>query len=49
MDNIAIDLNETAREGVYWIHLAQDTDMQAMRRAPVNTVLNLRIHRMPVD
>jgi hypothetical protein len=38
-DNIRIDRGETGREGVYWIHLAQDMER---RRALVNTVMKLR-------
>jgi hypothetical protein len=43
MDNIAMGVKENAREGVYWIHLAQDRHA-AMRRAPVNMEMN---HRKP--
>jgi len=37
-DNIRMDLKKTGREGVDWIHLAQDRDQW---RAVVNTVMNL--------
>jgi hypothetical protein len=37
-DNIRMDLKKTGREGVDWIHLAQDRDRW---RAVVNTVMNL--------
>jgi hypothetical protein len=37
-DNIRKDLTEIRREGVDWIHLAQDRDHW---RALVNTVMNL--------
>jgi len=33
-----MDLREIGREGVNWIHLAQDRDQ---RRVVVNTVINL--------
>jgi hypothetical protein len=35
--NIGMDLREIMREGVYWIHLAQDRDQW---RDLVNTVIN---------
>jgi hypothetical protein len=40
MINIRMDLREIWREGVYWMHLAQDRDQL---RAVVNTVMNLRV------
>jgi hypothetical protein len=39
-DNIKMNLREIGFGDVDWIHLAQDRDM---RRALVNTVMNLRI------
>jgi hypothetical protein len=39
VDNIKMDLGETAWGGLTWIDLAQDRDQ---RRALVNTVMNLR-------
>jgi hypothetical protein len=39
-DNIGMDLREIGREGVDWIHLAQDRDSW---RGLVNTVMNLRV------
>jgi hypothetical protein len=38
-NNIKIDLKEIVREGVDWMHLAQDRDQW---RDSVNTVLSLR-------
>jgi hypothetical protein len=38
-----MDLKEIRREAVDWIHLAQDT-VQCW--ALVNTIMNLRIHKM---
>jgi hypothetical protein len=40
VDNIKIDLRETGWDGLDWIDLAQDRDQW---RAPVNTVMNLRV------
>jgi hypothetical protein len=39
-DGIKMDLRETGRRGVEWIHLAQDRDRW---RAVVNAVMNLRV------
>jgi hypothetical protein len=39
-DNSKMDLREIGFEDVDWIHLAQDRDRW---RAPVNTVMNLRV------
>jgi hypothetical protein len=39
-DNIRMDLGETGRKGVEYIHLGQDRDQ---RRAVVNTVMNIRV------
>jgi hypothetical protein len=39
-DNITMDLKETTREFVDWIHLAQ---VSGQRRALVNTVMNFRV------
>jgi hypothetical protein len=39
-DNIGADLREIGREGVNWLHLAQDSDQW---RALVNTVMNLQV------
>jgi hypothetical protein len=39
MDNIKMDLREIRWGDIDWIDLAQDRDQ---RRAPVNTVMNLR-------
>jgi len=39
-DNIRMGLRKTEWEGVDWTHLAQDRDQW---RAPVNTVMNLRV------
>jgi len=38
--SIKTDIGEIGWEGVDWMHLAQDRDQW---RAPVNTVLNLRV------
>jgi hypothetical protein len=40
VDNIKIDLREIGWDGMNWIDLAQDRDWW---RAPVNTVMNLRV------
>jgi hypothetical protein len=40
VDNIKMDLRETGWNGVDWIDMAQDRDQW---RAPLNTVLNLRV------
>jgi hypothetical protein len=40
VENIKIDLIEIEWDGVDWIDMAQDRDQW---RAPVNTVLNLRV------
>jgi hypothetical protein len=40
VDNIKIDLGEIGWDGMDWIELAQDRDQW---RAPVNTVMNLRV------
>jgi hypothetical protein len=40
LDNIKIDLREVGWDGMDWIDLAQDRDQC---RAPVNTVMNLRV------
>jgi hypothetical protein len=40
VDNIKMDLRETEWDGMDWIYLAQDRDQW---RAPVNTVMNLRV------
>jgi hypothetical protein len=39
-DNIKIDLREMGKDGVNWIHLAQD---KVQWRAFVSTVMNLRV------
>jgi hypothetical protein len=39
-DNIRMNLRETGRQGVEWIHLAQDRDQW---KAVLNTIMNLRI------
>jgi hypothetical protein len=39
-DNIEMDLRKIGFGNVDWIHLAQDRDRW---RAPVNTVMNLRV------
>jgi hypothetical protein len=38
--NSMADITETGRECLYWIHLIQD---KVWQRAPVNTVVNLRV------
>jgi hypothetical protein len=43
MDNIKMDLREIEWDGMDWIDLAQDRDQW---RALVNTVMNLRAHKM---
>jgi hypothetical protein len=43
VDNIKVDLRETGWDGMDWINLAQDRDHW---RALVNTVMNLRVHKM---
>jgi hypothetical protein len=40
VDNIKIDLREIGWDDMNWIDLAQDRDQW---RAPVNTVMNLRV------
>jgi hypothetical protein len=40
VDNIKMDLREIGWNGMDWIDLAQDRDQW---RAPVNTVMNLRV------
>jgi hypothetical protein len=40
VDNIKMDLREIEWDGMDWIDLAQDRDRW---RAPVNTVMNLRL------
>jgi hypothetical protein len=40
VDNIKIELREIGCDGTDWINLAQDRDQW---RAPVNTVMNLRV------
>jgi hypothetical protein len=40
VDNISMDHREIGRDGMNWIHLAQDRDQW---RALVNTVTNLRV------
>jgi hypothetical protein len=39
-ENIRMDIREVLREGVDWIHLAQDMDQW---RVLVDTVMNLRV------
>jgi hypothetical protein len=39
-DNIRMDLREVGREGVDWMHMAQDRDQW---RAVVKTVMKLRV------
>jgi hypothetical protein len=46
VDNIKIHLREIGWDGVDWIDLAQDRDHW---RALVNTVMNLRVHKMLVS
>jgi hypothetical protein len=43
VNNIKIDLGEIGWDGMDWIDPAQDKDQW---RAVVNTVLNLRFHKM---
>jgi hypothetical protein len=43
VDNIKIDLGEIRWDGMDWIDVAQDRDQW---RALVNTVMNLRFHKM---
>jgi hypothetical protein len=43
VDNIKMDLREIGWDGVHWVDLAQDRDHW---RALVNTVMNLRFHKM---
>jgi hypothetical protein len=43
VDNIKMDLREIGWDGVHWVDLAQDRDHL---RALVNTVMNLRVHKM---
>jgi hypothetical protein len=40
VDNIKMDLRKIGWDGTNWIDLIQDRDQ---RRAPVNTVMNLRV------
>jgi hypothetical protein len=40
VDNIKMDLREIGWDGIDWIDLAQDRDQC---RAPVNTIMNLRV------
>jgi hypothetical protein len=40
VDNIKMDLREIGWDGMEWIELGHDRDQQ---RAPVNTVMNLRV------
>jgi hypothetical protein len=40
VDNIKINLREIGWDGMDWIDLAEDRDQG---RAPVNTVMNLRV------
>jgi hypothetical protein len=40
MDNIKTDFREIGWDGMGWIHLGQD---RGQWRAPVNTVMNLRV------
>jgi hypothetical protein len=42
-DNIKIDLREIGWSGMDWIDLAEDRDQW---RALVNTVMNVRVHKM---
>jgi hypothetical protein len=46
VDNIKMDLGEIGWDGVDWIELTQDRDQW---RALVNTVMNLRVHKLPVS
>jgi hypothetical protein len=46
LNNIKIDLREIGWNGMDWIYLAQDRDQW---RALVNTVMNLRFHKMLVN
>jgi hypothetical protein len=43
LDNIKIDLREIGWDGMDWIDLVQDRDRW---RTLVNTVMNLRVHKM---
>jgi hypothetical protein len=43
VDNIKMDLREIGWYGTYWTDLAQDRDQW---RTLVNTVMNLRVHKM---
>jgi hypothetical protein len=43
VDNIKMDLREIGWDGTDWIDLVQDRDQW---RALVNTVMNLRFHKM---
>jgi hypothetical protein len=43
VDNIKMDLREMGWDGMDWIDLVQDRDQW---RALVNTVMNLRFHKM---
>jgi hypothetical protein len=40
VDNIKMDLREIGWDGIDWIDLVQDRDQW---RAPVNTIMNLRV------
>jgi hypothetical protein len=42
-DNVKMELREIGSCGTDWIDLAQDSDQW---RALVNTVMNLRVHKM---
>jgi hypothetical protein len=43
VDNIKMDLTEIGWDGMDWVDLAQDRDHW---RALVNTVMNIRVHKM---